>query len=102
MRHPDVSAAAVAAVPDQLRGEEVFACLQLNGSPTPELANDIVTWCLSQLAYFKVPGYVAYVDALPLTATQKVQRQELKILAASLLDDPATVCTAALKKRQSV
>lgn len=99
MRHPAVRAAAVAAVPDALRGDEVFACL-IADDPSSALAHDIVAWALGQMAYYKVPGHVAFVQALPLTATNKLQRAELKLLAARLLDDPATVDTTALKRRQ--
>jgi len=99
MRHPAVKAAAVAAVPDAMRGDEVFACI-VTGHPAPALAQEIAEWALGQMAYYKVPGHIAFVDALPLTATNKLQRAELKALAARLLDDPATVNTTALKRRQ--
>jgi acyl-coenzyme A synthetase/AMP-(fatty) acid ligase len=52
------------------------------------LALEIVGWCLGQLAYYKAPGYVAFVDALPLTSTQKIQRRELKDLAAEACAGP--------------
>lgn len=53
------------------------------------------------MAYYKVPGYVAFVEALPLTPTQKIQRKELKQLALSLVGNPATIDTRRLKKRQA-
>ncbi|MCC0036519.1 MAG: AMP-binding protein [Hoeflea sp.] len=99
MRHPAVKAAAVAAVADPVRGDEVFACLKVDGEPDEALALEIVGWCLGQLAYYKAPGYVAFVDALPLTSTQKIQRRELKELADRLVQDAATVDTRAMKKR---
>ncbi|MFT7596212.1 MAG: acyl-CoA synthetase (AMP-forming)/AMP-acid ligase II, partial [Paracoccaceae bacterium] len=99
MRHPGVASAAVAAVPDPVRGDEVFACIVAKDSPGPELAQDITQWCLTQLAYYKAPGYVAFLPDLPLTATQKIQRATLKSLAAELLSDPQTTDTRALKKR---
>jgi acyl-CoA synthetase (AMP-forming)/AMP-acid ligase II len=99
MRHPAVKAAAVAAVADPVRGDEVFACLKVEGDAGPELAGEIVRWCLEQLAYYKAPGYIAFVDALPLTSTQKIQRRELKELAERLVQDAATVDTRAMKKR---
>ncbi len=99
MRHPAVRAAAVAAVPDKMRGDEVFACI-VSDNPAPELARQIAEWALGQMAYYKVPGHIAFIDALPLTATNKLQRAELKALALRLLDDPATVNTTALKRRQ--
>ncbi|MEE9333343.1 MAG: AMP-binding protein [Granulosicoccaceae bacterium] len=100
MRHPDVSAAAVAAVPDKIRGDEVFACLKVD-QPSADKAVAITTWCLEQMAYYKAPGYIAFVEQLPLTTTQKIQRAALKDLAIELVDKPKTVVTAHLKKRQN-
>jgi len=111
LQHPRVKAAAVAAVPDAVRGDEVLACIVGEGAPASDgpagddarraLAEDIVDWCLARLAYYKAPGYVAFIDALPLTASQKVQRGELRTLAASLVGQPHCVATGALKKRPS-
>ena len=42
------------------------------------LAQGIVRHALAQLAYYKAPGYVAFVETLPLTPSQKIQRGELK------------------------
>ncbi len=104
LQHPAIKAAAVAAVPDALRGDEVLACLVCEPAPAEAdmhgLARDIVAWSLSQLAYYKVPGYVAFVDALPLTPTNKIQRGELKNLAPTLPGTPCCVDTRDLKKRQ--
>jgi acyl-CoA synthetase (AMP-forming)/AMP-acid ligase II len=104
VQHPAVKSVAVAAVPDALRGDEVLACIVGHTRPAPEqadaLARDIVAWSLTQLAYYKVPGYVAFVDALPLTATNKIQRAELKQLAHSLIGTDCCVDTGAMKKRQ--
>ncbi len=97
MRHPDVASVAVTSVPDAIRGDEVFAMIV----PARKGADacSIVTWCLGQLAYYKAPGFVAFVDGLPLTATQKLQRGVVKADALALLDDPRTIDTRALKKR---
>jgi acyl-coenzyme A synthetase/AMP-(fatty) acid ligase len=106
MRHPAIASAAVAPVPDAIRGDEVFACLTLteggqnSPEPGPELAEEITRWALGQMAYYKVPGHIAFVPQLPLTATQKIQRAALKTLVAELMTDPATVSMAHLKKRQ--
>ncbi|MCB1341312.1 MAG: AMP-binding protein [Pseudooceanicola sp.] len=100
MRHPEVAAAAVAAVPDAVRGDEVFACIVPKGQASEALARAIVAWCLGQLAYYKAPGYVAFVEALPLTATQKIQRAVLKAQAAELVGAPGTLDTRDMKKRQ--
>ncbi|MEZ5739479.1 MAG: AMP-binding protein [Burkholderiaceae bacterium] len=83
LQHPQVAAAGVAPVPDEVRGDEVMACVQLrDGAQADEaMARDIVTHCLKELAYFKAPGFLAFVPRLPLTATQKIQRGELRTLA---------------------
>jgi acyl-CoA synthetase (AMP-forming)/AMP-acid ligase II len=103
-QHPLVRQVAVAATPDPLRGDEVLACV-IPAQPIPpegtrEAAAEITTFCLQQLAYYKAPGYVAFVDSLPLTATQKVQRGELKALARELPGTPGCIDTRHLKKRQ--
>ncbi|WP_371169281.1 AMP-binding protein [Aliiroseovarius sp. 2305UL8-7] len=100
MRHPAIHAAAVAAVPDPLRGDEVFACLTVD-DPKAEVAEEITRWALGQMAYYKVPGFIAFVDALPLTSTQKIQRAQMKTLALSLLDHPKTYNLCHMKKRQT-
>ncbi|ETX30287.1 crotonobetaine/carnitine-CoA ligase [Roseivivax isoporae LMG 25204] len=99
MRHPGITAAGVAAVPDDIRGDEVFACLSVTGARDEGAARAIVDWALTQMAYYKVPGYVAFVDALPLTATNKIQRGALKTLAAELLRDGRAVDTRGMKRR---
>ena len=40
-------------------------------------ARALVEWCGERLAYFKVPGWVLFVDSLPTTGTQKVQKTQL-------------------------
>ncbi|MEX3007483.1 AMP-binding protein [Hoeflea sp. TYP-13] len=99
MQHPDIRAVAAAAAPDALRGDEVLACIVTDMAHGEETARSIVTWALERMAYYKAPGYVAFLDALPLTPTQKIQRGELKKLVPKLLEDPATVDTRSMKKR---
>ena len=83
-QHPAVTAVAVAPSADPVRGEEVFACIVTNGEPSERLATEITTWCVDRLAYYKAPGYIAFVPDLPLTSTQKIQRGELRNLVAAL------------------
>lgn len=98
-RCPLVRAAAVAAVPDAVRGDEVFALVVAEGAADAEAARAIVEWSLGELAYYKAPGWIAFADALPLTGTQKIQRAALKARAAELL--PQAHDLRALKKRAS-
>jgi crotonobetaine/carnitine-CoA ligase len=77
--HPAVAQVAVIAAPDPVRDEEVFACIVLKDQRVAslELARSIQDRCLERLAYFKAPGYVAFIDALPTTSTNKVQKAKL-------------------------
>lgn len=83
-QHPAVAAVAVAPTPDLVRGEEVFACIVAGAKADATLARDITAWCVERLAYYKAPGFIAFVAELPLTSTQKIQRGELRRLVASL------------------
>ena len=65
------------------------------------LARALTEHTLQRLAYYKAPGWVAFVEALPLTASNKIQRGELKALAQALPGQPHCVDTRSLKKRQS-
>ncbi len=102
--HPAVAASAVAATPDPTRGDEVLACIVLrkaaNLPPPEKIAASIVRHVLGRLSYFKAPGYVAFVDALPLTPSQKVQRGELRELAKRLPGTPQCHDMRMLKRRQ--
>ena len=102
MEHSAVTAVGVAAVPDALRGDEVFACVlsDADDSEWNATALSIVHHCLDRLAYFKAPAYIARVDALPLTSTEKVQRARLKELAGELLTAGACIDTRSLKVRR--
>ncbi len=103
-QHPAVKASAVAATPDPLRGDEVLACVVLHDPVADgqrgEVAAAIVGHALAQLAYFKAPGYVAFMDALPLTPSQKIQRAQLRDLARALPGQACCVDTRSMKKRQ--
>src|SRR5262245_33747500 len=77
--HDAVAQIAVLAVPDEVREEEVMACIV----PMPGVAADralgeqLQAWCLGRLAYFKAPGWMLFVESLPTTGTQKVQKTQI-------------------------
>src|SRR5712671_7556113 len=77
--HEAVAQVAVLAVPDELREEEVMACVvPMPGVvPGPGLAERLADHCLERLAYFKAPGWVLFVERLPTTGTQKVQKAQI-------------------------
>jgi acyl-coenzyme A synthetase/AMP-(fatty) acid ligase len=70
---------AVIAAPDEVRDEEVLACVVLHEKHFPDeaTAQSLQSWCLERLAYFKAPGHVAFIDELPTTSTNKVQKAKL-------------------------
>ncbi|WP_205648470.1 AMP-binding protein [Acuticoccus kandeliae] len=85
--HPSVRQVAVVAVLDPIRGEEVLAAIVLQDGNAPDraLAEAILAHSARSLAYYKTPGYVAFLDSLPTTATQKVRKADL----GALTEDPA-------------
>jgi len=72
-RHPKVEAVQVVGVPDVRYGEELCAWVKLKPgiSATPE---DIQDFCKGQIAHYKIPRYIKFVDAFPMTVTGKVQK----------------------------
>jgi acyl-CoA synthetase (AMP-forming)/AMP-acid ligase II len=77
--HEAVAQVAVLAVPDEVREEEVMACVVPMAGVRADraLAEVLVDWCRERLAYFKSPGWVLFVPALPTTGTQKVQKTQI-------------------------
>jgi acyl-CoA synthetase (AMP-forming)/AMP-acid ligase II len=75
--HPHVVAVAVLAVPDELREEEVLACIvPAEGAPADvAAARALVDHCRERLSYFKLPGWVLFRESLPTTNTNKVQHR---------------------------
>jgi acyl-CoA synthetase (AMP-forming)/AMP-acid ligase II len=102
--HPSIRQVAVSAVADDMRGEEVMACVIAAPGSTPgfDVAADIVDWTMERLAYYKAPGWISFVATLPTTATQKIQRGELRTLTEGLLSSPSTIDLRSRKRRRSV
>jgi crotonobetaine/carnitine-CoA ligase len=77
--HPAVAQVAVLAVPDEIRDEEVMACVVLKPGEVGDatLAEALSDWCLERIAYYKAPGWVLFAPALPTTGTQKVQKGQI-------------------------
>jgi acetyl-CoA synthetase len=80
MKHPAVSMVAVIGEPDPVRTEIVSAYI-VPGDPaavSPELAREIQELVKQRLAAYEYPRKVTFVDTLPMTATGKIMRRELK------------------------
>ncbi|WP_433500345.1 long-chain-fatty-acid--CoA ligase [Sphaerimonospora sp. CA-214678] len=77
MTHPAVSLAAVVGVPHDSHGEEIKAYV----IRTPEATvseEELVAWCRENMAAYKYPRIVEFRDALPMTATGKILKRELR------------------------
>ena len=100
--HPMIAQVAVAPVPDEIRGDEVMAAiiLQAGIASQEQVARQIFQHCYDTLVYFKAPGYIAFLQELPLTASQKPKRAELKTLCRELVERKACFDLRDMKRRQ--
>jgi len=76
-RHPEIMEAAVVARPDPVWGESPCAFVTLKPDVDPVSADDIIAWCRSNLAHYKVPRRIIF-GPLPKTSTGKIQKFELR------------------------
>ena len=76
-KHPDVFDVAVISVPDEKWGEVPMAIivLQPNAIVTE---SEMITYCRDNMAHFKAPKVIEFVEALPKTATGKLQKYRLR------------------------
>ena len=83
-KHPQVLDVQCVGVPDKKYGEELCACIVLRpGAQATE--KDIRAFCAGQIAHYKIPRYVRFVEAFPMTVTGKVQKYLLRDEAATAL-----------------
>ena len=77
MRHPKVAEAQIIGVPDPFMGEELVALLRLKPEAQADEA-ELRDYCRANISRQKVPKYIRFVTAFPLTASGKVQKFVLK------------------------
>jgi acyl-CoA synthetase (AMP-forming)/AMP-acid ligase II len=77
--HPEVAQVAIVAAPDELRDEEVLACIvpAAGSSADAAAARRIFDHCNAQLAYYKAPGWILFMFKLPMTGTQKISKPRI-------------------------
>ena len=71
--HPKIQDVQVIGVPDAKFGEEVMAWVRLREGHAAT-AEEIRDYCRGKIAHYKIPRYVHFVDAFPMTVTGKVQK----------------------------
>lgn len=72
-RHRKIQSVQVFGVPDAKYGEEICAWIVLRAGEQAS-AEEIQAFCRDQIAHYKVPKYIRFVDELPMTVTGKVQK----------------------------
>jgi len=72
-QHPKVHDVQVIGVPDARYGEEICAWIRLREGVTAT-PDEIVAFCDGQIAHYKIPRYIKFVDMFPMTVTGKVQK----------------------------
>ena len=102
--HPWVEQAAVLAVPDEVREEEVLACVVLKPDARADAAAAVQALfghCHAELSYYKAPGWVWITDHIPTTSTQKIQKHQIFEPGIDPRTLPGMVDLRALKRRDA-
>ena len=81
LEHPGVAQVAVVGMPDERMGE-VGAAFVVTRPGTGLTAEELISWARDHMANFKAPRYVELVDGLPMNASMKVVKAELRERAA--------------------
>jgi fatty-acyl-CoA synthase len=68
-----VRAAQIVGIPDRKYGEELCAWIKLKPGATVT-ADEIVAFCKGEIAHFKIPRHIKFVDSFPMTVTGKIQK----------------------------
>ncbi len=100
IEHPAVSQVAVMSCPDEMRDEEIFACVSLSGEVTPDA---LLNFAAERIAQYKLPGWLAVMDSLPVTGTQKIQKHQIFAKGDDPRSDPRAIdireAKAGMKRR---
>ena len=72
--HEAIADVQVIGVPDLKYGEQIMAWIQLRDDAPEMTEEQIKEFCRDRIAHFKIPAYVKFVDAFPMTVTGKVQK----------------------------
>ena len=90
--HPKIEEVEVFGIPDKKYGEEICAWIKLRAGETAT-EEDVRAFCKDKIAHFKIPRFVKFVDAFPMTVTGKVQKfiMREKMIDELGLEEPGSV-----------
>jgi len=86
--HPKIEEVAVFGIPDEYYGEEVMAWVQLHAGETAT-EEEIREFCKGNIAHFKIPRYIWFVEEFPLTVTGKPQKYRMREIAVQKMTQAA-------------
>ena len=84
--HPKVAGVAVFGIPDEFYGEEVAAWIQLHADADCSVA-EIKDFCQNNMAHFKIPKLIFFVDSFPMTVTGKLQKFRMREMTQEKMKD---------------
>jgi acyl-CoA synthetase (AMP-forming)/AMP-acid ligase II len=107
--HDQVRQVAVIAAPDEVREEEVMACViakhaqgVADAAQRDAFARELFEWCYRRMAYFKAPGWILFVDSLPMGTSAKLQKIHIFPPGTDPRQQPGAIDLRAMKKQQKV
>ncbi len=75
--HPKIEEAVIVGIPDTAAGEEIHACIVLKAGESAN-AEELMEYCRNQMAPYKCPRFVHFLDSIPVGLTGRVMRQHLR------------------------
>jgi fatty-acyl-CoA synthase len=78
--HPKVAQVAVFGLPDEFYGEEIMAWIQLRAGQSAS-EEEMQEFCRGNIAHFKIPRWIWFVDEFPTTVTGKLQKFRMREIA---------------------
>lgn len=97
LNHPSVSEAAVVAMPDEVKGQNIFAfiTLKINHQPSHQLEDELKQLVREMIGSIAVPSIIQFTDGLPKTRSGKIMRRLLRKIASKDLSDLGDLTTLA-------
>lgn len=95
--HPDVAESSVVGMPHPVKGEAIYAFIQLNVEvkATESLRSDLRKWVRREIGPIASPDFVQFTDGLPKTRSGKILRRVLRKIVAGQIDDLGDLTTLA-------